>query len=160
MSDAAEEPRMGCWIVERLIQHPFVRSIPGRHPERWIVSHQIRIILSAIALSFAEDRSSQDFWHLAAGQMLLPRFVKRLGQRIGPAAPMVTHPQQDHSAMLGQSIIAALDLDRTIERELRGEPLPCIDGMNVHARSGPSINSANGERRSKLQKASNAQGVA
>jgi len=96
---------------------------------------QIHIVLGPIALSHAVETLPQEFGHLVTDEMLLPWVVQLLGQRGRQAEPMISLPQQHHSRVRSQSIVAPLDLDRTIERGLEEGPLPFTHGMNLHARS-------------------------
>jgi hypothetical protein len=65
--------------------------------------------------------------------VLLSRIAQLPGQRVGQSETMVGFPQQHHSGIRGQTIVAPLDLDRPIERGLKEGLLPFTHGMNLLA---------------------------
>jgi hypothetical protein len=140
-----QQPRLRGLARQPLRQHLLARTIPGRHPHRRIMGQPVEIVLGPIAQRQAIDPLPQQLRDPIADQVLVPWVGQLLCQRVNQPQTMIGFPQQDGSAVRGETIVTSLDLDGPIERRLEKRPFAFTHGMNLLARSR-AITKRSGQR--------------
>jgi hypothetical protein len=137
-----EQPRLRGLAGQTLLQYPLTWTIPSCHPQGRIMRQAIQVVLGTITQRQAVDPLPQQFTQRITNQVRLSRVRQLTCQRISQSQAMIGFPQQQRSAVRGESIVASLDLDSTIERGLEKRPFAFTHHVNLLARLSAPLRTA------------------